>query len=265
MTWDYKHVDQLVINYQNREPLASDKLIEAFDGFINKYYEVIVNGKIYLNNPSIRTFIGMFSNREDYRNNMYKYKHAPTVVRKAKSCVKYIHHTFNIYEDEEIKSILISDFLEIANKYKPIDENPRFHSYLLKSYHYKVYHTLMKACKDPLFHCRTQGMYLNENDLELAVYDNYNLNNVAENQRFLVTENDNYVDDNWVAGFTTDIFSEYSPVDRKILKLKYIDTLTDGDIADKLSVCRATINRRRIRVESDVKYNLLENNMLKEN
>jgi RNA polymerase sigma factor (sigma-70 family) len=151
--------------------------------------------------------------------------------------------------------------LELADKYEPIDENPRFHSYVLKAYHYKVYHNLIKVTQDPLYYTSLEGLRFREDDF--ITYDDIDEDRYDNKYIQLMTESDTEVDDNWIAGFTADLFKDLSPVDRKILKLKYIDKLDDKDVAEELGVCRATINRRKIKLKQVIQKELTKLKLLK--
>lgn len=262
MIWEkYEETEKIVQAYKNKEEGSAELLINAFKGFTNKFEEVIIDGKANLSNYSIRKFISLFIEDKSYQKNIHKYKHSPSVVFHACIGTDRIKRTFSIYAPDEIRSILVISLLELADKYEPIDDNPRFHSYLLKSYHYKVYHNIVPVTQDPLYYTSLEGLTFREEDF--ITYDVINEDEYDNKYIQLMTENDTEVDDNWVAGFSADLFKDLSPVDRKILKLKYIDKLGDKEIGDELGVCRATINRRRLKLEQDIQIELTKLKLLK--
>lgn len=255
---EYEATEKIAIDYKNRVPGSSDKLVESFKEFINKYIEVICNGKNLMNTRSIRNFISLFMKNKIYARNIKMFRRAPSVRTHSFVTVDYIKDLFSIYEKGDIENILVLSLLELADNYTPIDDKPRFHSYVMKCYHFKVYHSLISVTKDPLYNCSEF------NDNEFMSYDIIDHNILEVKHSFLITESDIVVDDNWVAGFTSDIFSEYSSVDRVVLKMKYIDGKTDSEIGEELGSCRVTVNRRRSRVEKHLKQRLKSLNILKE-
>lgn len=263
MIWEtkYEETELIVQAYKRRENGSAQLLLDAFKGFTNKYEEVLIHGVANLSNYSIRKFISLFIDSKDYQKNIHKYKRSPSVVFHACISTDKIKRTFSIFEPNEIRNILSISILELADRYEPIDDNPRFHSYLLKSYHYKVYHNLIPVTQDPLYYTSLEGLIFREDDF--ITYDVIDEDRYDNKYIQLMTDNDTEVDDNWIAGFSAELFKDLSPVDRKILKLKYIDKLGDKEIGEELGVCRATINRRRIKLEQEIQVGLAKLKLLK--
>lgn len=252
MTQAYDVAEQAVVGYKSKADGAAVHLLESFRPFIIKYADLISDGRVYLGNKSIRRFISLFMEDEVSRKNINKCFHAPSVVRSVTKTVSYIQNLFKIYSKEDIVQYGYLALYELADKYEPLDDDiPRFHSYLMKSFHYKLYHLLIGITQDPLYYCMNhKDGTLYESDE--AHYDVINHDAIDKPYSgLLMTESDIVVDDNWVVGFTSEgLFDELNSFEKNILKLKYIDKLTDGEIADQLSICRATVNRNRLKIES---------------
>lgn len=240
----YQEIEKLVLEYQSGGTHIAEELVKHYKGFMNKYLDVVCEGNINLSNKSVRSFVALFFSDKQAKRKVGQYYRSPYIVIQSAVSVNVIHNTFVTFDKEEIENILIQVLLEMATKYKPIDSTPRFQMYLMSSYHFRVYHSLIALTKDPLFRSVQDGLYFDEENI--LSYDEINENIMEIRYPTLLTESDTLVDDNWIAGFTTsELFSYLSPVDRKILKLSYVDKLTDAEIADIFGSCRATINRRK--------------------
>lgn len=260
MAWEqYAITDSIVSDYKDGIPGSAEKLLECFNGFTDKYKNLIVNGTPCLSNRSIRQFITIFVKGES---KLYLYKKSSTAVAKATIAASRIQSIFSVYDADEIDNILALTLLEMATKYKALDDKPRFHAYVLSIFHFRLYENLVALTKDPANAAMVNDSYLHANSPAYSNVDDYTL----QDQRIpglLLTENDINVDDNWVMGLTADVFADLNQIDRKILKMKYVDKKNDGDIADELSVCRATVNRRRIKIEKDIEEYLVSRHMMK--
>lgn len=240
----YEEVEKLVLEYKSGQANIAEQLVEHYKGFMNKYIDVICDGNVNLSNKSVRSFVSLFFSDKGAKRKVGHYYRSPYIMIQSSMSVSSIYKTYIHFDKEEIENVLAQILFEMATKYKPMDEIPRFHSYLMSAYHFKVYHSLNALTKDPLFHSVQHGLYFDEENI--LSYDEVNENILEVRYPILLTESDTVVDDNWIAGFTTgELFSYLSPVDRKILKLSYVDKFTDAEIADMFGTCRATINRRK--------------------
>ena len=80
---------------------------------------------------------------------------------------------------------------------------------------------------------------------------------------FTIEQSFDSINDNWVLGLTTsDEYRNFSIMERKIIKMYYIDEKSDQDIANEMGTCRATINRRRLRVKEKLRETLKNANKI---
>lgn len=262
MGWDnYTTTEMLVQDYKNNVPGAAEKLLEAFDRFLSKFSHIIVDSAIDLSNRCTRKFIGLFMTNKDMMKNMHQVSRSKKGMEQAGIAVTTLSSFFmSRYEKDEIQNIIAMTLLECAAKYKKLtDDKPMFHTYVLKCYHYRLYHNLMGTLDDSLSLAMSEKYYnpIHNNHLETSDDDTYNLAEYDSILDKLYVEDDIEVDDNWIMGITADMFSEYSPLSRKILKLKFVDNYTDEEVAEVLAVSRKTVNEKKIAlikaIEKDVK------------
>lgn len=251
MGWDnYTTTEMLVQDYKNNVPGAAEKLLASFDKFLSKFSHIIINSAIDLSNRCTRGFIGLFMVNKDMMKNMHKVSRSIVGMERAGVAVTTLSSFFmSKYENDEIENIIAMTLLECATKYKKLTEDkPMFHTYVLKCYHYKLYHNLMGSLDDGLSLAMSEKYYnpIHNNHSETASDDDYNLTQYNRALDRLYVEDDIEVDDNWIMGITADLFADYSPLSRKILKLKFVDNYTDEEVAEVLAVSRKTVNEKKI-------------------
>lgn len=262
MGWDnYTTTELLVQDYKNNKPGAAEDLLASFDKFLSKFSHIIVNSAIDLSNRCTRGFIGLFMANKDMMKNMHQVSRSKAGMECAGVAVTTLSSFFmSRYEKDEIENIIAMTLLECATRYKKLtEEKPMFHTYLLKCYHYKLYHNLMGSLDDSLSLAMSEKYYnpIHNNHADTSVDDEYNLVQYNPVLDKLYTEDDIEVDDNWIMGITANLFSDYSPLSRKILKLKFVDNYTDEEVAEVLAVSRKTVNEKKIAliktIERDVR------------
>lgn len=256
----YEEIEQLVLEYQSGK-IVANKIVESFNGFFNKYLDIICEGNVNLSNKSIRKFIALFFTDKDAKKRVGQCFKSSYILIQASVSVNIIHNMFATFDRQEVENVLVSILLELASRYKKNSESPMFQSYLMSSFHFRVYHALIAYTKDPLFYSILDGRYVDEE--KLLSYDDIDENIIEVRYHKLLTESDTLVDDNWIIGFTSNLFDDLSPVDRKILKLSYVDKYTDSEIADMFGSCRATINRRKSQSKKRLTKKLSELHLLK--
>ena len=72
------------------------------------------------------------------------------------------------------------------------------------------------------------------------------------------------LNENWISGFQTgELFQEFTKMERRILKLYYVDEKHDEQIGDMMGLHRGTIARKRLGIKNRIKEKLIENRRLK--
>lgn len=258
---DYQKLHQYVMNYQSGNKQSADKIVESFNGFIWKYVNLITKGTYNLSDYSIRKFISLYSSQ------LYIKKYTPNYNYKQKfrdnleNTTKKITSLFKQYSSDEIRNELICILLNMAKKYKDI-KKPSFHNYVDKCFHFEAFRGLSHLISDPITRM-TYNEFI-DNMAEDPSAENEFINTLEEvccqialkNAVIPVEESNVSIFDleslntNWINGITCSTrFKDLTPFERNIIILYYIQNLTDTEIATQIGVCRATINRKRLKAK----------------
>lgn len=258
----YIKIEDAVNRYKSGDANAAAELIEMFQPILRKYKNVICYGKTELSSKSVRSFIKMFTNGEI---NISQYKRSGTAVKVASDAVSLIHNMFYMYEPNEVDSILTMVLLNLAQKYKTYDGRAQFHSYVISCFHFRVYEQLMILVDDTVNICQLGDKKFHDNYREVSQNDNYDLEKPRRAVARLIAhmpESDE-VGDDWILGVKCDVFKNFTQLERKIFKLKFVDKLSDEEVSDELSVCRHTIMRRRQKLVKELECHAASLGMLR--
>ncbi len=238
---DYQKVHDLVYEYKNGSILAMEKLIKSFEKFFLNYIYFIKCDKY--NNSSVKRFRSLFPK--------------DTQVSKL----------FNELSEEDIKHDLIIIFSNMCKRYK--DSKPSFHTYISRNFHFYAYRYWEKLMRDPVGNQVTSSidapLNSDENNITLAdilkdensrIDNNKLLNEISVwyslkglsktiNIKKDICSNI-FFDDDWLNGITCrKEFKILTQLERKIIKMRYADNLTDQQIGEKLNIGRGSINKRK--------------------
>lgn len=247
----YIEIEKVVNSYKASEDGAAEKLIELFQPILRKYKNVICYGKTELSSQTVRSFVKLFARRDI---NISLYRRSAVARKVAEDAISLISSMFCMYEPEEIDNILITVLLGLAQKYKTYDGRAQFHMYVSSCFHYRLYEQLMILVDDPVNLCNLQDAQFHDNYKESATYDDYDLEVPAPNIAKLVNKSitSDEVGEGWLLGVNCDVFAYFTPAERKLLKLKFVDGLSDDEIAEEMCVCRHTIMRKRQKLIKDL-------------
>lgn len=246
----YEECDKLVLAYRdNNDPDAAQALLDAFEGYMAKYYNVIRHGKVAIHDRDIREFIKLYMKNEYCRRHIHQYRRMPVVQQEIYSVADSIRKLCQPYSDDELMNEIYVAFLTMAKRYQSPDGKPRFHSYILRAFHYQLRRQLQTLVSDPIvFKMASNVKYLDDqwegDDYSYGRFDAEGFED--KRPTFTIESSLDAINDNWVLGYTTgQEYRDLSIMERKILKMYYIDDMSDQEIADQLGTCRATVNRRR--------------------
>jgi len=272
---DYQKVHDLVYEYQNGSMEAANILLESFSKFLSNYINLIKFGRYNLNYYSVRSFIKLFVEDPNDRKLLNSYFFNQYTSKSITfSTVNIIMNIFHESTYEDIKQDLKIIFFNMCKKYK--DVRPSFHAYVDKNFHYYAYRYWEKTIRDPIgrgssisistpikSHKLSADISLTFADIledqQSKVESDYILNKVtvyydiksssipvAYGEINHDTYCNNFLNTNWLNGITcSKTFKILTPLERKIVKLWYIDNLTDKQIGEKFGICRGSINKRR--------------------
>lgn len=253
----YEECDRLVLAYRDENCQESALLlIDAFEGYIVKYFNIIRRGKLKVEDRDVREFVKLYMMNEAMRRLIHQFKRKPAVYSEINSVTLMIKNSCESYSDEELMSEIHVALLTMAKRYKSPDGKPRFHTYMLRAFHYQLRRQLEILTGGPISYIIDNNTYHNNATIPKDyTYDKYDIEFCSDNTpTFTIDEEMETINENWVLGYTTESeFGDLTVMERKILKMYYVDEMSDQQIADRLGTCRATINRRRNKVKRNLR------------
>lgn len=259
----YEELERIVKAHQDGDKEATLQLIESFRLYIHKFINLIRHGKINLDDRQLREFVGLFVHKS-IRSTFHRYKRDLTARQHIYRTVGYIQEIFRPYPVQELEHEGIVTLLALAQRYQ--SRGNFFHLYVLRSFHYQYYRRLQLLLDGPTF-ITLSGGRLPYWDEVAATCDFPDMLEQIEKEKspYLICEPEDEINENWINGLTSsELFAELTPMQRKILKLYYLDDYTDNEIALLLGVCRATVNRRRLKAVRILYEKLKEQKMLRQ-
>ena len=262
----YIDLHETVLDYKhNGTRESAKKIIDSYKGFIWKYVNLICKGAFDVNESKHRRFISLYSsNVKDY--NQYRYKN--TVKENLTETAARLTKLFSQYSEDEIRNELICCLLSMAKKYSDY-ERPSFHTYVDRCFHYEIHRALSKLIKDPItrqeYEEFVEGGYIEEvkyDEMESTLHEIDKELSLKYSSSVVIFDNasvyeDETLNDNWINGITcSEVFNCITPFERKILVEHSIEKKTDSEIGEKYGLCRATINRRRLKAIEKLKNTL---------
>jgi RNA polymerase sigma factor (sigma-70 family) len=240
----YQQIEKLVIEYQNHNPDAALELIELFNPLFNKYVKIIKTGAVDLSDYDSRFFISMFiidpRLRSGVRNNYYLAKNRDAAYRVA----DFICNGCCSLSEEDLMQDFSIILLKLASGYKLKDRS--FVSYTGTTFKYEVSQLIRKILGNPL----TSAIPINLDNEETLDTRYIHKNDIIVDDIFPSNEIDE-LDNNWVYGITcNEVFCELDNFERLILKMSYVDNMSDIEISEKTGYHRNWIGiRRRTAIE----------------
>lgn len=242
---EWKEVEDLVIQYQKQfadekyreeSNSAGNELLTRFTPLIRKYYTLITTGQINFNDKEMKVFISAFLDQQDLRRALFRKKQSQEYKSRIYQNFNFIKEIYGSIDEEEILMDLQMLLLVLAKRYKIMGKS--YCGYVYNSYCFEVARHIKSYISDmsniPYRKLRYEdslnGMESTECDLDDALYED-------------VLGIPDYT---WISGTNcSDIFSNLSNLDRKIVVKYYLESYTDKQIAKEFSVHMNTINQKR--------------------
>jgi RNA polymerase sigma factor (sigma-70 family) len=265
----YEECDRLVKAYRDDHcELAAGHLLDAFEGYLVKYYNVIRWGKVAIQDRDIREFVKLYMRNEYCRRHIHQYRRMPVVQQEIYNVTQSIRRLCFPYANDELMNEIYVALLTMAKRYKSPDGKPRFHSYVLQAFHYQLRRQLQTLVSDPIVFKMAHNINFHDefhegtNDYDMKGYNVEKYEDKTE--RFTIHQAFESINDNWILGHTTgDEYIQLTVMERKIIKLYYLDKMSDQQIADRLGTCRATVNRRRNKAVNSLKKGMIKKRRLR--
>lgn len=247
---EWQEIEDYVIQYQRQfqedatpeeieiAKIAGNNLLEKFLPLFKKYSALLTTGQIDWNDKEMKLFVCNFINEKNLQKALKRKKQKATYRNDIYVKFNFIKETYGSLTEKEIISDLQTLLLTIAKRYKQMGRN--FCSYVYNAYRFEVCRFIKNFIKDPI---NITYKNLEYEDCINGETD-FNIESSYE---------DNYYEDltgipnsDWVHGNScSDIFSNLTPLDRKILIKYYLEEWKDKQIADEFGMHINTVNQRR--------------------
>lgn len=125
---DYIKIQEYVINYKHNKRELSIYIVTLFKDFLYKFVNLIKDGILEKNDPSLRNFVALFNS---ILYNSAQYNHKKPANYKLSMTVTFIQQLFDKYSYKEIYQELVVVLLSMADKYYDY-EKTSFHTYVIR-------------------------------------------------------------------------------------------------------------------------------------
>jgi RNA polymerase sigma factor (sigma-70 family) len=245
-----------VYEYQVKQnPDAAEKLLKQLEPYYRKFVRLLKRGIYDPSDLDIRLFLGLYIEDPDERKLFYSSWHTNEGHKIGNSRASFLSHVCRYISYEELEQECRLIILVLADRYKKMDSS--FLGYLNTAFRFELRRSLEVMAMDPLIFAAQWNISYDDTE-----YDNPDSDFTIMDDA-LIFEEDAFTMDytelgpTWYQGLTcSEIFKDLSPTDRKILKLYYLDGLSDQEIADRIGLTRSWINQRRREA-----VNMLKNKM----
>lgn len=258
---DYYVIHSLAVSFKNGKASCGIELIKHFKNILIDYSRLFKEGTTNISNYSVRTFLGYFGGDYSINKVLYSYKYNNLDLSKTKHVINFKSATKNM-TCEDFNQELILALLKMAKRYD--NNKPNFHTYVNKYFHYVLLERLKKEFKNASINNNIKEFDHNSKDEIFNIKFDMFIEDISlkeENKKALLnTEynslySDDFIDTNWLLGnYKDSLFKDLSNEERNIIKLCYIDKKNDSEIARMYGVCRATINRKRLKIVKNIEY-----------
>lgn len=247
--------EQIVANYQARMEGASERLVDAYEGYLVNFLNLLNQGEMDFNDKPLRKFLCLFVSDAEKKVRIHQWKYSKVGRGEILRVKTMVQEQFKGFNRDEVWHELIAILMDMANRYERRDEKSGFHNYMYQAFHFHVYRTFMGLISDPLVWNGDTNAGFSEGssfrDSEELI--NREITRIDLQSALAVDESLDEINENWVNGLTcADVFLVLNPFERRILKMYYEDHMEDSEIAEELGCCRATVNRRRLKAKEKI-------------
>ena len=218
--------------------LAGGQLLEAFYPLFRKYLALIKSGQIDFNDKEMKRFVLGFVGDKALKTALKRDKTKHTSKHSILYCFNFVTETYGQLPEDVIKTDLQMLMLILAKRYKQMGRN--FCSYVYNTYLFEVSRHIKKYIKNP-----SNIHYKNcEYEEYMASYTDPHFEETVLDKTY-----ENAIglpDSTWIGGENCgEEFAEFSPLERKILVMYYMEGHNDRQIGEILGLHINTINQKR--------------------
>lgn len=245
-TYTSEEIEELVFNYKEsgEKQKAAKELLDAFFPLHNKYVKILKKGTCNVTDSDTRGFLHLWieDTTEKYKFlNNYNTDWARSYGANIASFLTDLCKTLS-YDDLYQELRLIT--LKLADRYE--DMGKSFLAYISKSFKYELRRSLKTLIEDPVIYLQNYNMYYDDEDVESGLNDSFNSDTRLQYNEKAFSMEYKHLGPMWLKGKTcSEKFKELTLVERKIIKMYYLDGLPDKDIAEELGYSRSWVNSLR--------------------
>ena len=268
----YIELHELVLNYKHGDTKAAAAIESRYKGYLLSYVKLLLNGYCGINDDApIRNFYRFKKFIVLFIPNINKYANSHNCRFLAKETIlgkiAFINTLFQQYSSVELYNELLVALLNMAKKYSDY-EKPSFHTYVSRCFHFEAYRQLSKFTKDPVASLYreeyideqlVEPLYIEDktdfidNELDKALMLKYSPTLTIKDEASVYND-DSLKSENLINGITCNHpFDILTTFERRLLVDHNINNKTDQEISESYNVCRATINRRRLKAIEKIK------------
>lgn len=239
-----EQLDKKVFAYQQGDEDAAWELLVQFGGedgashFLGKYVNLLKKEVFDLTDKDTRRFLQLYmvEGREALTN---RYQSAEGKAAAANACAM-LARALHMYDTEDLVQDLQMLFLQQAKRYKKQNKHVSFNGYLYNSFRFAVFNHLKKTVFkfDVLNHPNRISL-----DEDVVGIHDIEIQDEWSYEEPFFDDGDLGLD--WVTGRCNLAFKGLTQLERLILKMRFEDKKTDGEIAEHLGFHRNTILRYR--------------------
>ena len=248
---EWSEVEDLVMEYQKqfkdevtKEQITLSKdsaqeLLRRFSPLFKKYLTLLKNGQIDFNDKEMKSFVCSFIEEPSLQRALRRPKQKAEYRADIYTRFNFIKETYGSLPEEEIMMDLQHVFLIIAKRYKQMGKN--FCAYLYNTYKHEMSRNIKKFIKNPINISYKNVEYedcANGSEEELITENRY--------EDTMYEDSTGLPDLTWISGKNcSEIFTDLTALDRKILVKYYLENWNDRQIAAAYGIHINTVNQKR--------------------
>ena len=245
---EWEIIDRLIEVYQTGNKEESDKvaelLLEKFSPVFKKYIALLKTGQINFKDQEQKQFVALFIDDAKLRKALYSknplnFKQHQLITYKF----GFVKETYGNLDEEEILTDLYVIFFILARRYKKT--NRSFCCYLYNAFKYEMFRHIKCFTNNP-----ANIYYKNISYEEVTLDGDLKLVNEYDRpfeiESDLSTDTDGQLTSAWIAGLAcSEVFAELTPLERKILEMYYVRSMSARQIAETFHIHTNTCNKKR--------------------
>ena len=246
---EWEAIDRLVFAYQRQfkenasaldmeiADAAGVELLERFYPLFKKYLIVLTTGQINFKNMEQKQFVRMFVDTNGLKHALNMKKPPRDMKEAVVQKFNFIYESYGKQDECEILADLQMLFFVLVKRYRDVGKS--FCCYIYNSFKFEVARWIKTYIKNPSnFHYKVAE--LNEEEIHM------------QDTGYELVEDDKHEtpfgspDLDWIIGTgCSELFADFSPLDRKIFVKYYLEDWNDAQIAEMMGVHINTANQRR--------------------